>query len=431
MKIVLKENDFIDFKMDKGAILVGPNSTGKSTILNRISKNKKVKIEINEETEEYTVKKITSETSQKDNFDGLKSTNSIILKNKIKLIEKENLAKEKLNPLLEKEHEEIKNFLKKENKINIYGSGIDIEYSYEINFNLDLKLKIKLNDRWYEIDEASTGVKILICFLINEINDTKNTDKIIYLFDEIDAFLHPQWIDLICKLIFEITEQENSKFILITHNPLFLSKLIKKYFKLISFIEMGENPNNAKILSLNWEEIITNVKNELNNKPKYFESTEENFSDLYIVNYITSFLLSNICRIFFDDNLVFVEGMVEEIYFNNLYKNYNIIQTGGFHQFPLMKYILDELMRNTKYYKKIKFIIDNDKNEYCDYVFDLINNDEKYNIYKMEENFDIFLGKNKKISSYEKIPNVLSVISNTKNNIDEIEKEKLIEFLDK
>ena len=243
--------------------------------------------------------------------------------------------------------------------------------------------------------------------------------------------MHPQWIDLICKLIFEITEQENSKFILITHNPLFLSKLIKKYFKLISFIEMGENPNNAKILSLNWEEIITNVKNELNNKPKYFESTEENFSDLYIVNYITSFLLSNICRIFFDDNLVFVEGMVEEIYFNNLYKNYNIIQTGGFHQFPLMKYILDELMRNTKYYKKIKFIIDNDKNEYCDYVFDLINNDEKYNIYKMEENCDLFLGKNKRISSYEKIANVLSVISNTKNNIDEIEKEKLIEFLDK
>ncbi len=86
MKIVLNENDFIDFKMDKGAILVGPNSTGKSTILNRISKNKKVKIEINKKKEEYIVKKITSETFQKDNFDGLKSTNSKILKNKIELI---------------------------------------------------------------------------------------------------------------------------------------------------------------------------------------------------------------------------------------------------------------------------------------------------------------------------------------------------------
>ena len=52
-------------------------------------------------------------------------------------------------------------------------------------------------------------------------------------------------------------------------------------------------------------------------------------------------------------------------------------------------------------------------------------------MYKMEEDFDISLGENKKISPYEKIPNALSVISNTQNNIDEIEKENLIEFLDK
>ena len=49
----------------------------------------------------------------------------------------------------------------------------------------------------------------------------------------------------------------------------------------------------------------------------------------------------------------------------------------------------------------------------------------------MEEDFDIFLGKNKKFSSYEKILNVLSVISNTENNIEEIERDTLVELLDK
>ncbi|MGL5630446.1 MAG: AAA family ATPase [Mycoplasmoidaceae bacterium] len=435
-------NDELKINNDKGAIIIGPNGSGKSKIIDTIYKtiNKNNIISINEindkdetkKTVEYKVKKIDGSSFLKEDYEGAKCYFNKSLKmvnDKCKSnhdeyyleIDKKNIKQ--CNDCLEKE------------KLNDKRGVFEIHYKCDKYIHIqNINIFINFCGREYTLEHCSTGLKTLISLLINGI---ENNEKTFYLFDEIDAFLHPEWISLISEMIKEILLKEN-KIILVTHNPLFLAKLIKDNLEMISFVKWREKEGYGIIETLNWTKIIKKTKKE--NKKKLDSFAEENKNKLdsfaeenknknkkYIKNYIINTLTADTCRLFFDKNLLFVEGFNEQIYFN--YKNYNhsVIQTGGFYQFPLIHFIMKEIKKINNDIND-KYIMDNDKKKYNDDVFILLNKGNK-KAYRLKGQFEEFyLGKKIK-ESRKKIESILNFVSMNNKEVDKEEMKNIEDFL--
>ncbi|MGL4769241.1 MAG: ATP-dependent nuclease [Mycoplasmoidaceae bacterium] len=430
------KNDKIKLENDKGAIIIGPNGSGKSKIINTIYENAKDETisiitenkDQKDDGEKYKIIKIDASSFLKKNFETKNSNFNQYLegiRDKCKNdfneyyqeIDKETI--EKCNEQL-KENEENSNY-----KWKIFQICHECE-KYE--HNPTIKTIVKFGGREYNLESCSTGLKTLISLLINGI---ENGEKNLYLFDEIDAFLHPEWISLISKMIDKVLEKEN-KIILVTHNPLFLTKLIKNNLEMISIIRWNEDKDYGSIYTLNWKEIIekqmenSKLKAELLDKASNEKSREEKYNKNYIKEYIINTLSADICRLFFDKKLLFVEGFTEQVYFNYKDYNYSVIQTGGFHQFPLMNFIVKEIK---KVYKDIndKYIMDKDKNEYNEEVFKLLNK----KAHRLDGQFEeLYLGTEGKDvkKSREKTEKILNFVSlknkkeKNKNQLKKLEK---------
>lgn len=354
----------LEFSNSKGAIIVGQNMSGKSTILKRIyelTENKgSNKGKINIEGTYFELIYINAESVLSKTYEGKSSLINEYNDKISKSLEIENIQ----NKYTIFNENELSNFnnninekLSNMNINNILNTGISIKHTSSINRNrlVDFDINIEYKGRLFSINQLSGGAKIIVSILLNQLH-TINSSKVILL-DEIEAFLHPEWLEIIAKLINDLINNGNKIFI-VTHNPILLSSLLRVNVDMLTTIEKGETEKDGVVKTINIENLIKNILNIFKDIDSLPSNTKEidatTYTEKYIEKYIKYLLNQETCMMFFWENPIIVEGMSEKIYIEQKY-NMNVITVGGFFQFvPLNELLLSVNMRG-------KFIMDNDE----------------------------------------------------------------------
>ncbi|OXA74854.1 AAA domain-containing protein, putative AbiEii toxin, Type IV TA system [Flavobacterium aquidurense] len=110
---------------------------------------------------------------------------------------------------------------------------------------------IELNIIYFVWRDMSTGETMLLRFFSNLYlfsqhlkldDDVRNVKSLVFLFDEIEAFYHPQWQKKIMKLLFDFINEEfvqyNNQIIFSSHSPLTISDMPKSD---LIFLQKNEN----------------------------------------------------------------------------------------------------------------------------------------------------------------------------------------------
>lgn len=342
----------------KNTIIIGKNSSGKSSFINKIfdsaTKGNVAVVDATSTSTNYAVTKISSENIFVENFNGASSTISKYLKDK--------KATPSSTPALEAELNAVNTALNTSYssllKSNIFGTGAEISFESRINsidHFFDISPKITLNGVEYDISKASSGVKSLVAFVLKEIDSSAATNRILLL-DEIDAFLHPSWIELVARVLDVIFANPNLMVVIATHNPILVSKLIKMgYIDDIAKPVWGATPSMVSIEYFDFQSIYAFAENELRSLYAIISPTRvvtRDYSEKYVIsmfNQITS-------RIFFDESVVFVEGTTEEYLLGLMHPSISVISAGGFYNFSIWRKICEVIGIHSK------FVMDTDRN---------------------------------------------------------------------
>jgi AAA15 family ATPase/GTPase len=105
---------------------------------------------------------------------------------------------------------------------------------------------IELNGNKYDLKKASSGMKSVVSLTLNNLNSKETEGKVIII-DEIENFLHPEWIELAGFLI-NIFFLKNV-IIIVSHRPLLLSLLLKKNPELLSRVERDNEKKYGNIIT--------------------------------------------------------------------------------------------------------------------------------------------------------------------------------------
>lgn len=403
----------INFSNPKGAFMVGVNSIGKSTIIKRIIEGVK-KNKINIDGNEYDVLHIDSENILGELVDGV---NSIEKKIKKSVLGEVNTTSPQPSNLfdptvLSTYNTNTQLIASSKNETNVMNSGINIKYKTSVQTQnlVSLEMEVELNGVIYSLEKASSGVKMLVALLLKGLEASVGNQLI--LIDEIESFLHPEWISLVAKIITAIISS-GDKVILATHSPILISRLLKDNFDMLSTVVRGSTPNDGTVLTINYADVIDKVRNVLNSRHAHFKGVTGVFSNNDADKYIkASFNQETSMALFWKDPLL-VEGPTEKIYIEQAY-NKDVVSAGGFFQFPIFAIVLDSLG------SKAKFLMDRDSGNvqtYNDKVFRMLQNDfadssstQRFTVHRLVGNFDELL-HGSSVPNYEKVPKAISALS--------------------
>lgn len=181
------------FSNPKGAFMVGVNSIGKSTIIKRIIEGvKKDKIII--DGTEHNVVHIDSENILGDLVNGTNSIEKKTLKSVLEMVSTSVPQPAGLFDMgiLTAYKANIQSLATANNKTNVMNSGMDIKYKTSVKTQelVALKMEIEFGGVTYQLDNASSGVKMLVGLLLKGLESGGNNQLI--LIDEIESFLHPE-----------------------------------------------------------------------------------------------------------------------------------------------------------------------------------------------------------------------------------------------
>ena len=264
-----------DFDNDKGAIIIGLNGSGKSSILNKLKEDGKkgiIKcIKNNNDKNDMDFIYIDSETHIKEITEGKNSLYNKSISNFIEKINKEEKQPENLfnkEELKRYEDHLIEISKKSFNKENIFDTNLSINYIPKIKKDdlLKAEIIITFNNVSYDLEKASSGMKSIIHLALNNINGEETIDKVIAI-DEIENFLHPEWIELAAFLINILFEK--NIIIITTHNPLLLSLLLKVNPEILSRVERDDKKDYGNVITWNYQHLIEDIKEVIEKKWKF------------------------------------------------------------------------------------------------------------------------------------------------------------------
>jgi len=427
------------FDNEKGAIIIGLNGSGKSTILNQLKKDVKKEIikytDNNDNESDKNFICIDSETHIKEVSEG---TNSLSIRSINNFIEKMNIEEKQPKKLFNTDElNNYKNNISEKtkdlfNKNNVFNTNLSIKYIPEIKIDnlLSAEMIIELNGNEYDLKKASSGMKSIISLALNNLNDDKIEGKVIAI-DEIENFLHPEWIELAAFLINILFEK--NIIIITTHSPLLLSLLLKENPEILSRVEKDDKKNYGSTITWNYQHLKEDIKNIILEKMEIFKNIEnkEKIDEDYADKFIKFSLNDEISMIFFWEKPRIVEGLTEKTYLEQKY-NKLFISAGGFHQFI----VLDKIINCFNDKIDVKFLMDYDKNEpnreYNNHVFNKLKEYKDNTVYRISEgDFDKILNskisKNKNLANHDKLPNAIDALIDG-SNIDKEEMKKIETF---
>lgn len=286
----MSKNDFI---LEKGYfhIITGPNGTGKSRMLRRLSelalKDKKYSRVICLSREEYDGFKISyqNEFNNKYFYLGLGSYQKFSLSTLFKRLfnvsqqDREDFLdsyREKLS-LIRKLfrvigfHECIVNFLGEKNRGSRYWL-FHSEFPWFFNDSFDITSIIFIkNGRHYYFHELSSGERSILLMILGVTLTIKDNSIIFY--DEPENSMHPKWQEYIISFLQEIVMLScNSTVVIATHSPLVVSNVTVSNKKIIT---LGDKDSNWKDYSnnSNIEDTLYKVFNKITPK-SYLLSVE-------------------------------------------------------------------------------------------------------------------------------------------------------------
>ena len=131
---------------------------------------------------------------------------------------------------------------------------------------------IELNGNKYDLKKASSGMKSVVSLTLNNLNSKETEGKVIII-DEIENFLHPEWIELAGFLI-NIFFLKNV-IIIVSHRPLLLSLLLKKNPELLSRVERDNEKKYGNIITWNYENFLKDIRSTILIKMEIFKSKEK------------------------------------------------------------------------------------------------------------------------------------------------------------
>ncbi|MGL5733155.1 MAG: ATP-dependent nuclease, partial [Metamycoplasmataceae bacterium] len=402
-----------EFLNEKGAIIIGLNGSGKSSVLKKIKedvKKNKIVVEKNNENEEREIIFIDSVDNIGKATEGIRSLVSVKIKQiKEKIVKNNEEILVNLKKSANEEFEEANQQLKMHEKREIFNSGITLNYGLEINNDVNILPSIRFNNIDYDLEKASTGIKALVSLFINGLEGDDISNKVIVI-DEIENFLHPEWIELAANLINNLW-RKNNIIVLSTHSPLLLTLLMKENPETLSRIERKENRAYGNVITWNYLELKKNVMNIINKKKEIFANfLKTQYKDInmnYSDSYIRSILSEETCNIFFYKNPKIVEGSTEKIYFEQKY-NIFLVRAGGFHDYL----ILDSFLSAFDSEIIPKFLIDHDKGTnkpYNDHVYKKLGEEKIYRYKKEGDDFEIMI-HGEKVDDRQKIPKIIDFL---------------------
>jgi len=228
---------------------------------------------------------------------------------------------------LEAEHgHSAKDKLKSNGNISLINDEL-IRLGYDWNIvctnanNNTYKIELKKKGNSFLISEASSGEKELLTYLF-AISFLNVHDGLIII-DEPELHLHPTWQKILLKLFEKLSSNEKgNQFLLATHSPIFVTPDSIKYVS-----RVFNNEGYSEIVKLNIDSL-----------PKRFK---------HIISIVNS---HNNEKIFFADVVILVEGPLDLIFFNKVFKDlkltdnltkiYELISVNGKHNFDIYLQLL-------------------------------------------------------------------------------------------
>ncbi len=274
--------------------LVGPNSQGKSTALQKFKNNDSILIDNEVKANEY-IKNSVSSSPLIQWLEKLLDINFIQEK-----------IKEQLDSINLKEINSLTN-------VSVELDSAAKDYKGLVNVNISTS-----SNQWHSPGSGETFVAELL--LIKEMLNPEIQNPIKYLvIDEPETFLHPSLFIKVCDILKEISQY--TKIIIATHSPEFLNYLVDDLGSII-YVQDGRYTqiyNNAECLNYFskiplYNKILSLTDEELDHNSKCFKSIIKIFNKLD--SYFDIFVKPKIIQSLFAKIVVLGEGRAEKILFD-------------------------------------------------------------------------------------------------------------------
>lgn len=211
---------------------------------------------------------------------------------------------------------------------------------YAIDKNLNKEIEVKYLGQGLQRHIIYTLLK-----LSSKYKDIKKSEKkdfspdfTLILFEEPEAFLHPNQQELLNYSLRDLSSEEGQQVIITTHSPIFVSKNIQDITSIVRFTRKNGitrtyqisidlknkllNENNELIISLKDKIKDNSINNETKNRIKKIIGDTENEQRLEeeSIRYLL-WLDSERCSAFFADIVLICEGATEKVFIDYLIKN--------------------------------------------------------------------------------------------------------------
>lgn len=351
---IIKTKKRGNIKIQKNTILIGENGSGKSSLIDKL--NDINEIEFSGTTILFDPKidilKVTNE-NLKDSVDGAKA----VFKKEIEALEYH--AIRVTIPSTVTSHPDLVALVSDLNTTHgksedIISSKLKWNVSYAINDALIKTIcKFEFGGSTYDISALPSGVRKLIDIYFS--TKGASTNKKLVLLDEVDNFLHPNWMRLVAEVIINLMNDENIILVISTHNQDLLY-LLGDYIENLGTPKLNAvGSRDYSVQYLDWE-LALDFYNSFTSSTVPSGYAPLNMSDFK--NKVKVRFSAEFAKALFSQSsiLILVEGITDQQYFKNKTRNL-VVNSFGYFNFGLMLSIIKGLNGN---FNGVKIISDGD-----------------------------------------------------------------------
>ncbi len=183
----------------------------------------------------------------------------------------------------------------------ILTNSADLKYEGIENQNNSKKIVFKRGNNKITIDDLSSGEKQIIYRGSFLLKDAEALNGATILIDEPEISMHPNWqlriLDFYKRMFTDDNDIQTSQIFVVTHSP---------------FIIHNENRKNDKVIVLKRDNVGQII---VSDKPSYYLcNSEEAVKDAFNLEFLSN-----------GDNIVYLEGRTDEIYYNKALEIFNYV----------------------------------------------------------------------------------------------------------